>query len=195
MPTALEAAAPRPRSTNRRPFAVTAVLVSLTAVTLSCTQPRSAEHAVSAAPGPSSPATTPGVASTPPPSATTATTSAAAPATPTASGPAAVPVAHFSGPADGALLGSTETKALTFEVTGVAPGDVSGTLDGTSFAFTGSPGAATHSPGPLSDGPHTIVVKVSNATGDVDVRRTFTVDASPPKLAVGRAPTGAKGKP
>lgn len=93
------------------------------------------------------------------------------------------------------MLGKNAASALVLSVSGVAADQVRGTIDGRPAIFTGTGTTATHRPGRLADGVHTIDVTVEGAQGDARVRRSFSVDTKGPRLAVQRPIPAVRGKP
>lgn len=86
------------------------------------------------------------------------------------------------------VLNAKAAAALVVRVTphGGSPGHATATLDGRPVAVVADGDAFAVTPGPLTDGAHTIAVRA----GGAKLIRTFTVDATPPTLIV-NAPASA----
>jgi len=86
--------------------------------------------------------------------------------------------------------GQTNDSTPTFNLSSSEAGSTfECSVDGGAFAACGSP----HTTAPLGDGAHTLRVRATDASGNVDAspaERAFTVDTSPPDTAMDGGPTG-----
>ncbi|MFL6136178.1 MAG: putative glycoside hydrolase [Frankiaceae bacterium] len=94
-------------------------------------------------------------------------------------------------PADGASVAPDRLAATTVHVSGTSADKVSATVDGRPVTVTPDGAGARFSPGRLPDGTHVLVVDVAGK----HYTRSFTVDGTPPSLAVKAPGPLPMGKP
>ena len=92
------------------------------------------------------------------------------------------------GPENGAVLGASQLKALTFSVDASRQGAVHWTLDGDDVSADANfaNGRSTYKPGKLADGGHTVEARVGGFApwSGATESWSFTVDSTPPKIAI-----------
>ena len=92
------------------------------------------------------------------------------------------------GPENGAVLGASQLKALTFSVDASRQGAVHWTLDGDDVSADANfaNGRSTYKPGKLADGGHTVGARVGGFApwSGATESWSFTVDSTPPKIAI-----------
>jgi hypothetical protein len=94
-------------------------------------------------------------------------------------------------PADGASVAPARLAAMTVRVTGTSADKVHATVDGRAVPVTADGTGAEFRPGRLADGRHVLAVDVDGK----DYTRAFTVDGTPPTLAVDAPSHVPMGKP